>query len=466
MRARLYLVFDLILTELAMLIATAARPHLPFGVPLSAEQVQNGLWVYVSVAAIWSAAFLLLSTHRPGRTGAIAEIYAVVVATSLASLTLAAILFLSLARVSRLLFLTFYVLDVVLLAGLRLAVKAAGSLRAPSRPERRRVLILGAGAEGRDTVQMIDRAQRRRSSDLQPVGFLDDSLPVGDSVAGYPVLGRIRQVTSLVELHEVEEVVVALPLAALDRFFHLLDALQRLPVRIHIIPDYIKTTLIRTRIEEFAGVPMIIVQKPTLTPFERKVKRAFDLAFGTATLLAVSPFLGLIALAIRLDTPGPAIFRQRRVGENGQIFWMYKFRTMIQDAEDQEAEALREMDDAAAYLKVRDDPRVTRVGRTLRRTSLDELPQLINVLKGDMSTVGPRPELPRLVERTYQLWQWQRFAVPQGITGWWQVNGRSDKPMHLHTEQDLFYIQHYSLLMDIQILLRTLEAVIKRQGAY
>jgi lipopolysaccharide/colanic/teichoic acid biosynthesis glycosyltransferase len=116
--------------------------------------------------------------------------------------------------------------------------------------------------------------------------------------------------------------------------------------------------------------------------------------------------------------------------------------------------------------KHRDDPRVTRVGKFIRRASLDELPNIFNVLKAEMSLVGPRPELPWLVEEHYEPWQWQRFSVPQGITGWWQVNGRSDKPMHLHTEEDLFYIQHYSLLLDIQILWRTVGAVIKSEGAY
>jgi lipopolysaccharide/colanic/teichoic acid biosynthesis glycosyltransferase len=138
---------------------------------------------------------------------------------------------------------------------------------------------------------------------------------------------------------------------------------------------------------------------------------------------------------------------------------------MVKDAEAQQAKALRIMDDGNVLHKHSEDPRVTRVGRFIRRTSLDEFPQLINVLKGEMSLVGPRPELPWLVEQ-YEPWQWQRFSVPQGITGWWQVNGRSDKPLHMHTEEDLFYIQNYSILLDVQILWRTIGAVLKGGGAY
>jgi lipopolysaccharide/colanic/teichoic acid biosynthesis glycosyltransferase len=144
---------------------------------------------------------------------------------------------------------------------------------------------------------------------------------------------------------------------------------------------------------------------------------------------------------------------------------MYKFRSMVVGAETSEKALARLVEDRHLLNKRPDDPRVTRMGRILRRTSLDELPQLLNVLRGDMSLVGPRPELPWMVEQ-YEPWQCQRFSVPQGITGWWQVNGRNDQPMVLHSEEDLFYIQHYSLILDIQILWRTVGAVFKGGGAY
>jgi lipopolysaccharide/colanic/teichoic acid biosynthesis glycosyltransferase len=175
--------------------------------------------------------------------------------------------------------------------------------------------------------------------------------------------------------------------------------------------------------------------------------------------------LGLTALLIKLDSPGPVFFRQQRVGENGRIFRMYKFRSMVVGAEKLQHKVNGEDENGNVIHKSEDDPRVTRVGRFLRRTSLDELPQLINVLKGEMSLVGPRPELPWLVGQ-YELWQRKRFAVPQGMTGWWQVNGRSDKPMHLYTEDDLYYIQNYSLWMDIYILLKTSWVVLRGKGAY
>jgi exopolysaccharide biosynthesis polyprenyl glycosylphosphotransferase len=242
-------------------------------------------------------------------------------------------------------------------------------------------------------------------------------------------------------------------------------ALHDLPVQVRVVPDYFSLALYRATVEDFGGLPMINLRDPALNDVQRLVKRAFDLTIGGMMTLFLLPVMALIALLIKLDSPGPILFRQDRVGENGRIFKMYKFRSMVVGAEKMQAKVNHVNGDGELIHKQKDDPRVTGVGEFLRRTSLDELPQLFNILKGDMSLVGPRPEMPWLVGR-YEPWQHKRFAVPQGLTGWWQVNGRSDKPMHLHTEDDIYYVQNYSLWMDIYILLKTPWVVLRGKGAY
>jgi exopolysaccharide biosynthesis polyprenyl glycosylphosphotransferase len=460
--ALLRLVSDVILTELALFLTYVLRPLSPIGAPLTRVHTTLAPAIYLLVALIWTVAFLLLSVYVPRNQRAIDEAQGIVVAVTLSVLVLAGVLYFSYREISRLQILMFYGLDLIFLAGSRLVVSAVRSYRGLPRYPRRKVLILGAGETGRDAIQMVESY---RWAGLEPVGFLDNDIPADSELEGHPVLGKVEEVARTVESRGIEEVVVALPQQDYDRFFRLLAELQTLPVRVRIIPDYIKTTLFRAGAEEFAGVPMITLQQPSLTPFERMIKRGFDVVVGLATLVLISPLLALVAVAIRLDSAGPIIYRQQRVGENGRLFWMFKFRSMIQGAEEQQDRVSRVGEDGQVIYKHPDDPRVTRVGRMLRRMSLDELPQILNAIRGDMSLVGPRPELPWMVDR-YEPWQWQRFAVPQGITGWWQVNGRSDKPMYLHTEEDLFYIQHYSLLLDIRILWRTIGAVIKGRGAY
>jgi lipopolysaccharide/colanic/teichoic acid biosynthesis glycosyltransferase len=207
------------------------------------------------------------------------------------------------------------------------------------------------------------------------------------------------------------------------------------------------------------------MEAPALTDTQRLVKRTFDLLITLLLFLPSLVVMGMIAVAIRLEGPGAILLRQKRVGENGRMFKIIKFRTMVPGAENLR-HLVEHYDEVGRLIhKTSDDPRVTRVGLFLRKTSLDELPQLINIIRGEMSLVGPRPELPYLVEQ-YEPWQRKRLAVPQGLTGWWQVNGRSDKPMHLHTEDDLYYIQNYSLMLDIQILLKTVIVVLRGRGAY
>jgi lipopolysaccharide/colanic/teichoic acid biosynthesis glycosyltransferase len=175
--------------------------------------------------------------------------------------------------------------------------------------------------------------------------------------------------------------------------------------------------------------------------------------------------MGLIAIGIRLHSPGPVLLHQERIGENGRLFKMHKFRTMVENAEEMRHLVERVDEEGHVLHKSPSDPRVTRFGRFLRILSLDELPQFFNILRGQMSLVGPRPEMPFLVEK-YEPWQRKRFSVPPGLTGWWQIHGRSDKPMHLHTEEDLYYIQNYSPWLDIVIIMKTVGSVLSRKGAF
>lgn len=185
-------------------------------------------------------------------------------------------------------------------------------------------------------------------------------------------------------------------------------------------------------------------------------KRALDLTLTIPALLLLGPVMLLIALAIRLDTPGPAIFSQQRVGQHGRLFTIYKFRSMTDGA------GVR----MGRIHKIENDNRVTGVGRLLRKTSLDELPQLINVLLGQMSLVGPRPELPEIMLERYEPWQYKRLAVPQGITGWWQVTGRGKKLLWKHTADDLYYVERADFWFDIKLILMTIRAVLSRDGAF
>jgi exopolysaccharide biosynthesis polyprenyl glycosylphosphotransferase len=236
------------------------------------------------------------------------------------------------------------------------------------------------------------------------------------------------------------------------------------------VPDILDLVFIRASVEEFAGLPLIGLREPAIDGVDRLVKRLFDLLVGGLLLVLTSPLMVFIALAIKLGSPGPALYCGQRVGEGGKPFWMFKFRTMVEGAEEQETDltvTTAELEGGPPVFDKRpDDPRVTRLGRLLRRTSLDELPQLINVIAGEMSLVGPRPELPWLVQR-YLPWQRKRFAVPQGMTGWWQVNGRSNRAEHrVRVEDDLYYIRNYSLLLDLRILWKTIGSVIRGEGAF
>lgn len=324
-------------------------------------------------------------------------------------------------------------------------------------------MIIGAGEHAWKVAQAV---QENAWAGLYLVGYIpvSEDQPFEHGIDA-PRLGSLTNLMGIVNEYGVDEVVVAVTREREQEITPLILDLQTAPVNIRIVPDYFDLFFPRAQIEDFSSVPLITLKEPTLYPFQRFVKRCFDLAVGSLLLLGSLPLMALIAVAIRLDSPGPVVFRQARVKEGMDQFTMYKFRTMTRDAEERQGEVIEQDDQGNIVHKHPDDPRVTKVGRFLRRTSMDELPQLFNVLKGDMSLVGPRPEMPWLVEM-YEPWQRRRFEVPQGLTGWWQVTREVDSLMHLHVEDDLYYIRNYSIFLDIRILLLTAGIVISGRGAY
>jgi exopolysaccharide biosynthesis polyprenyl glycosylphosphotransferase len=455
------LMVDASFVWLALALSVELRPALewlPFSQPMDMQD-QLDAPLYIAIAAIWIVVLGLFHLYDSRAIFAVGdELRILVSGSAFAGLVIAGLLYLSYRDVSRWLFLVFVLLAFLLLVAWRLASRSImAALGRP--PARHRVLICGTGPLGMQVGQAIES---HRSAGLEVIGYLDHGPPAERTTV--TVLGAISDLRTIVLAERVDEVVIALPQGG-EQLHELVSVVIDIPLHVRVIPDCFTLALDRPSVEELAGIPMLDLRAGPLGEYQRLAKRLFDLVVSGVLLVVTAPLMAFVAVAIKLDSPGAVLFAQRRVGENGKIFTMYKFRSMAADAEAQQTNAPSKNDAGQIVHKRRDDPRVTRVGRFLRRTSLDELPQFFNVLMGDMSLVGPRPELPWLVSQ-YEPWQRRRLVVPQGMTGWWQVNGRSHKLMHLHTDDDLYYIANYSFWLDLRILSRTLQAVIRGEGAY
>ncbi len=326
-----------------------------------------------------------------------------------------------------------------------------------------RLLIVGAGEVGRTVMRNV---VAQPALGYHVVGFVDDDPDKGGTDIGrFQALGNTANIPSLVQELAIDEVIITLPWMYHRKIVSIVAQCEREQVRVRIVPDIFQMTLSHLDVEDLGGVPMIGVRDISIGGTQLLFKRVADVAVALVGLVLFFPVFALIGVAIRLDSPGPVIFRQLRVGKNEQVFACFKFRTMHEGA-DEAKETLREQNEVdGPIFKIRNDPRVTTVGRFLRRTSLDELPQLVNVLMGHMSLVGPRPAIPAEVQR-YQSWHKRRLEVAPGITGLWQVSGRSELTFDEMVLLDLYYIENWSPFLDFQILFRTLPKMITGEGAY
>ena len=359
---------------------------------------------------------------------------------------------------------TWLALSIALGLGSRFAVAELVRKGAVAGRIRRNIVVYGGGPPGERLMRHIERLDEPWN---EVVGVFDDRLGrIGRTVAGHPVLGNISDLVAWARDHRVDEVLIALPWSAEDRLFSIMHCLSVLPTNVRLSPEFIGLDRFHRRLSHQFNVPMLNVMEKPISSWGALTKAMMDRALGVLFMLIAMPVMALAAIAIRLESKGPVLFRQQRYGFNNQLIGVYKFRTMYMDRADSQG----------GQLTQRDDPRVTRVGRVLRRLSIDELPQLFNVLRGEMSVVGPRPHAleakagGKLYEDVVDQYA-TRHKVKPGITGWAQVNGwrgntQTERDLIGRVEHDIYYIENWSVLFDLSIIMRTIWVCLRGVNSY
>jgi len=327
----------------------------------------------------------------------------------------------------------------------------------------RNILLVGTGRRAYNFIKLVED---HREWGLKIIGLMDDDpQKVGESVKGYPVLGTIKDIPQIMHEKVIDELVFVVPGSWLNRIEETFLICETEGVRVHVAVDFYEPRVSRSRLSELHKFPFITFDSTSDKLGQLFIKRLFDVVFSVVALVVFFPLFGLMAVLIKQGSPGPVLFRQERCCLNGRRFILYKFRTMIQDAQERLQEILNQNEVKGPAFKMENDPRVTPLGKFLRRFSLDELPQLWNVLKGDMSLIGPRPPLPAEVEQ-YDAWHRRRLRMRPGLTCLWQVNGRNKiTDFNEWAKMDLEYIDHWSLWLDVKIFLKTIPMVIAGIGA-
>ncbi|MEN8098175.1 MAG: sugar transferase [Chloroflexota bacterium] len=364
---------------------------------------------------------------------------------------------------SRLLLLYVSVLTVVLLSISRLTFRSLRSAQRRRGVGVDRTLIVGGGE--------VARAVLRTLVALPDLGYrvvgyvLPDTGEEQEPLGRFPNLGTLDRIPEILEEHQINEVIITLPSSQRRRIQRILQQCRARGARGRIVPDFFQLSLQRVDVDNLGGIPLMGFARQALGRWPRLLKRTTDIVSAIVSLTLASPIMLLVAIAIRIESKGPVVFRQERLGQDANPFQVLKFRSMRLGAE-KELSELRDINEVdGPIFKIKDDPRLTSVGRIIRRTSLDELPQFINVLRGEMSLVGPRPPLASEVEE-YVDWQRKRLDVKPGLTGLWQVSGRSDLTFDEMCLLDIYYIENWSLWLDLHIILRTIPSILFARGAY
>lgn len=457
---------DLVVTLLAFYLAYLLRAHTLVGQWEGIRRIyplEEYAGVVLLLLGIWSVFFLYFGLHRPAPGEPFRrEVGRVFLAVAAGTVVLATMVFLfKLTYVSRLLILLFSLADFLLLilfrGGARWVFKVLGARGINLRS----LLIVGTGERAK---RLAERIEAHRAWGLRLSGFIALEEGARAPLPGYPLLGSAEDIPAILHREVVDEILFVISKEQLPDLEAVFLCCEEEGVRTRVVMDFFPHTIAKVYLEEFCEMPLLTFSTTPTNPFLLAVKRAQDLLIASVALVGLAPLIALIALGIKLDSAGPVIYRQIRCGLHGRRFVCLKFRSMVADAEERRLEVahLNEMD--GPVFKARLDPRITWFGGILRKTSLDELPQLWNVLKGDMSIAGPRPPIPEEVEQ-YAPWQRRRLSMKPGITCLWQIRGRNLIPFEEWMRMDLEYIDTWSLWLDLKILLKTIPVILTGKGA-
>jgi exopolysaccharide biosynthesis polyprenyl glycosylphosphotransferase len=463
--------FDLAVMSLSFGLAALLVAHQTATVSLAdflsmRVKVKN-FALFAAFLLVWHFIFCLLGLYdsrrlSPPRHEALDMVKATILGTGL--VCMAAFLF-RLAMVTPLFVAGFWSISSATLVASRLVARhLLAQVRLRGR-NLREMLIVGTNPRA---VLFAQKTAARPALGYRILGFVDQAWAGGGEFrkAGYPLASDFDSFPHLLRGHVVDEVVIALPMKSMYSQAARIAALcEEQGIIVRLLPDFFNLRLAQSKAEDFEDDAVVTLYTGSPESWQHLFKRALDVAISLAAIFALAPLGALAALLIKLTSPGTVFFTQERVGLNKRRFRIFKFRTMVQGAEQRLTEVAHLNEVSGAVFKIRNDPRLTPVGKLLRKTSIDELPQLFNVLKGDMSLVGPRPLPVRDVQGFDQDWQRRRFSVRPGITCLWQINGRSAIPFEKWMELDMEYIDHWSLGLDFKILAKTIPAVLKGAGA-
>lgn len=451
---------DIVATLGAFVAAYYIRFYSVFEAPSGIPDIELYFdpFVFGAIAVLWTVAFGIAGLYQPRRLKPrIDEFFKIIYVVVLAVFILMGLGYLYREYLfSRGVLLIFLIIDIMAITSFRMILRSVLAHFRKAGYNLRRLLVVGSGDLAKNIIRKI---KENPYTGLKIVGAVDNGRRIGERVEDdVKIVGRIMETKRLAEELGADQVVITLPLSQYKTLIKLLDDLKNTLIDIKIAPDILQHIMLRSYVEQLDGIPIVNVTYTPLTGYKHRIKRLIDIILSAIAIALLSPLMFLVAMIVRCSSKGPVLYKQERMGLDGKSFTMLKFRTMVKDA-----------DQLGREWTTKNDPRITRFGSLLRRFSVDEIPQFFNVIKGDMSIVGPRPEQPAFVDEfrdtipQYML----RHKVKSGMTGLAQVNGwRGDTSLRKRLKSDLYYIENWSLSLDFRILFVTAARLFNQKNAY